>query len=71
MRVKKIGTNVKIENVTCKACGSEIEYHQNEVREHGSWTRVGMEESEWNGYKYITCPICKCNIIINQTKGIY
>jgi acetone carboxylase gamma subunit len=64
MNVKSLGKKAKEMNTmefTCGGCGSVIEYNETDVHESGSWTRTGVEESEWNGYKYVICPVCKCS----------
>jgi hypothetical protein len=62
MNIKSVGKGVeKLETkeFTCTGCESVIEYNKTDVQETGSWTRTGVEESEWNGYKYVVCPVCK------------
>ena len=50
---------------------SFTEYTEADIQQTGSWHRIGIEESEYVGYEYICCPVCKNTNIIRDIKRYF
>lgn len=70
-RIKSVGNKIEISEFTCDNCGSVIEYTKADIKENGQWHRTGVNESEWNGYEYVVCPMCNNYHKTNITNRSY
>ena len=68
--MKIIKNNLQETEITCDRCHSVISYNKLDI--HTKWTkwssyeRAGIDKSVRFGKKFIVCPLCKNEIIIEK-----